>query len=395
MTVVIAGYARTPFVRYTGLFASEPASHLGAHAVSVALERAGVRADAVDQVFAGQGLMGGAGQNPGRQAAVRAGIPLWVPAMTLNIVCLSGIEAVVAGAQAIERGDADVVVAVGQESMSLAPHAVRGSRLGVKYGAMEVVDLLEHDGLRDAFDNESMGALTERRNESLGIDRAVQDEVAFASHRNAVVSRDFLAGEIAPYRVPSRQGEVVVDRDDGVREGTSLAALSALRPSFSSARGTITAGNSSQLSDGAAALVLMSDSAARDHDVTPIAEIVGRAVVAGPDTSLHAQPAQAISAAIARTGLAISDLRAVEINEAFAAVVVQSARVLGVPPEIVNPNGGAIALGHPLGASGARVVGTLARQLHRLGDDAVGAAALCGGGGQGSAVILRSRPGRS
>jgi len=389
MTVVIAGYARTPFAKFTGKLAAESSSALGAHAIRAALARAGVMPDEVQRVFAGQVLLGGAGQNPARQAAVGADIPLTVPAMTINIVCLSGMEAVAAGADLIDRGDADIVVALGQESMSLAPHALLGSRSGKRYGAMELVDLLDHDGLVDSFEHISMGAATERGNGGLGIDRASQDAVAAASHRNAAASREFLAGEIEPYPVSGRGGDVLVAEDDGVRADTTVETLAALRPAFARENGTITAGNASQITDGAAALVLMSAAVAAARGVKPVAEIVSHALVAGPDTSLHSQPSNAIAAALAKAGLSASDLGAVEINEAFASVVVQSAKQLGLPLDIVNPHGGAIALGHPIGASGARLTGTLARQLHAAGAGSLGAAALCGGGGQGSALVLR------
>lgn len=390
MTTVIAGYARTPFAKFTGQLATEPAAALGAHAIRAALARAGVAPDEVQRVFAGQVILGGSGQNPARQAAVAAGIPLTVPAMTINIVCLSGMEAVAAGADLIDKGDADIVVAVGQESMSLAPHALIGSRAGKKYGAMELVDLIDHDGLVDSFDRISMGALTERGNVGLGIDRAAQDAVAAASHQNAVASREFLAGEIEPYTVSSRRGDVVVAEDDGVRADTTVDTLGALKPAFAKENGTITAGNASQITDGAAALVLMSAEVAEARGVKPLAEIVAHALVAGPDTSLHSQPSRAIAAALGRAGLSASDLVAVEINEAFASVAVQSATELGISLDIVNPHGGAIALGHPIGASGARLAGTLARQLQAAGAGSLGAAALCGGGGQGSALVLRA-----
>jgi acetyl-CoA C-acetyltransferase len=300
------------------------------------------------------------------------------------------MEAVAAGADLIDKGDADIVVALGQESMSLAPHALLGSRTGKKYGAMELVDLLDHDGLVDSFEHISMGASTERGNGGLGIDRAAQDAVAAASHQNAAKSRDFLAGEIEPYPVESRKGTVTVSEDDGVRADTTVETLAALKPAFAKENGTITAGNASQITDGAAALVLMSAETAAARKVKPIAEIMAHALVAGPDTSLHSQPSNAINAALAKAGLKASDLVAVEINEAFASVAVQSAKELGISLDIVNPHGGAIALGHPIGASGARLTGTLARQLQAAGKGSLGAAALCGGGGQGSALILRA-----
>jgi acetyl-CoA C-acetyltransferase len=390
MTVVIAGYARTPFTKFTGQLATESSSKLGAHAITAALSRAGVKPEEVQRVIAGQVILGGAGQNPARQSAVGAGIPLTVPAMTLNIVCLSGMEAVAAGADLIDKGDAEIVVALGQESMSLAPHALLGSRTGKKYGAAELVDLLDHDGLVDSFDRISMGAATERGNGGLGIDRASQDAVAAASHQRAANSRDFLAGEIEPYPVESRKGTVTVSEDDGVRPDTTVDTLAGLKPAFAKENGTITAGNASQLTDGAAAIVLMSAETAAARNVKPLAEIVAHALVAGPDTSLHSQPSNAISAALAKAGLDAADLVAVEINEAFASVAIQSAKELGISLDIVNPHGGAIALGHPIGASGARLTGTLARELQAAGPGSLGAAALCGGGGQGSALVLRA-----
>lgn len=389
MSVVIAGYARTPFTKFTGKLATESAAKLGAHAIKAALERAGVAPEEVQRVYAGQVLLGGAGQNPARQAAVAAGIPFSVPAMTINIVCLSGMEAVAAGVDLIERGKADIVVAVGQESMSLAPHAWIGSRAGKKYGSVELVDLIDHDGLLDSFDHILMGAATEEGNTKRKIDRARQDAIAAASHQHAQASREFLAGEIVAYDVEGRGGTVTVTEDDGVRPETTVETLAGLRPAFSK-EGTITAGNASQITDGAAALVLMSDTVAAARGVKPLAEIIGHALVAGPDTSLHSQPSNAIRDALAEAGAEVSDLVAVEINEAFASVVAQSAEDLGVDLAIVNPHGGGIALGHPIGASGARITGTLARQLQSAGPGSIGAAALCGGGGQGSALILRA-----
>ncbi len=389
MSVVIAGYARTPFTKFTGKLATESAAKLGAHAIKAALERAGVAPDEVQRVYAGQVILGGSGQNPARQAAVAAGIPFTVPAMTINIVCLSGMEAVAAATDLIERGGADIVVAVGQESMSLAPHAWIGSRIGKRYGAVEMVDLLDNDGLTDSFDHVSMGASTETGNVKRKIDRPKQDAIAAASHQNAVKGQDFRAGEIVGYELEGKGGTTTITEDDGVRAETTAETLAGLRPAFSK-EGTITAGNASQITDGAAALVLMSDTVAKARGVKPIAEIIGHGLVAGPDNSLHSQPSNAIKEAMKEAGVKASDLVAVEINEAFAAVVAQSADDLGIDLAIVNPYGGAIALGHPIGASGARITGTLARQLQAAGPGSVGAAALCGGGGQGSALILRA-----
>ena len=389
MSALIAGYARTPFTRFTGQLASQPATALGAHAARAALERAGVAAEQVDALVAGQVLQAGAGQNPARQTAVAAGIPLDVPAITLNAVCLSGAEAVSQAVRLIAAGEAEVVVAVGQESMSLAPH-VMPLRAGTKYGTAQLIDTVERDGLSDAFDQVAMGALTEQGNAPLGLTREEQDAFAAASHQRAAASAAFLAEEIAPITLSSRRGDTVVSADDGVRADTTAEGLAALRPAFAK-DGTITAGNASQITDGAAALVLVSEAAAERLGLAPIARVEATAFVAGPDTHLHSQPARAIAAALAKLdGVSAGDLAAVEINEAFAAVGLQSTRELGIDPAIVNPRGGAIALGHPIGASGARIVGTLARQLAAAGSGTLGAIGICGGGGQGSAVVLRA-----
>ncbi|MFT6534828.1 MAG: acetyl-CoA C-acetyltransferase [Alpinimonas sp.] len=388
-STVIVGYARTPFVKFNGAFADVPATALGAHAITGALLRAGLTAVDVDYVYAGQVLQGGVGQNPARQSAVGAGIALSTPAMTLNVVCLSGIEAIVAGVRLIEAGEADIVVAVGQESMSLAPHVWSGSRVGKKYGAIEFLDTVEHDGLTDAFEKRSMGASTEDYIAPLGISRADQDAVAAASHARLAVSQAFLEAEIEPYVVTTRSGSVSISIDDGVRPDTTVESLGRLRAAFSP-DGTITAGNASQITDGAAAVVLMSETAAAARGISGIARVLSHAFVAGPDYSLHSQPANAINAALRETSSTPSDLVAVEINEAFAAVSVQSTRVLGIDSAIVNAHGGAIAMGHPIGASGARIVGHLARRLAAAGSGSVGAAGICGGGGQGSGIVLQA-----
>ncbi|OFI39303.1 acetyl-CoA acetyltransferase [Arthrobacter sp. SW1] len=388
MSALIAGYARTPFSRFNGRFASIPAVELGAHAIAAALDRAGIKPGDVQRVVAGHVLQGGAGQNPARQAAVAAGIPLTVPALTLNAVCLSGMEAVAAAARLIEHGEADIVVALGQESMSLAPH-VFNARTGWKYGSIQAVDTLESDGLTDAFEQRSMGASTEDGNSHYKLDRATQDAWAASSHQRAAAHAAFHAAEIAAYTVSSRGGGTVISDDDGVRAGTSQELLAGLRPAFSK-DGTITAGNSSQISDGAAALVLISRAAADRLGLSPIASVESHALVAGPDVRLHDQPANAILAALGKINADVKDLAAVEINEAFAAVAVRSAQVLGIDQGLINVRGGAIALGHPIGASGARIVGTLARQLAEAGPGKLGAAGICGGGGQGSAIVLRS-----
>jgi acetyl-CoA C-acetyltransferase len=389
MSTVIVGYARTPFVKFAGQFAAIPATGLGAVAIRAALARAGVAPEEVDHVLAGQVLQGAAGQNPARQSAAGAGIPLTTPAMTLNAVCLSGTEAVIWGTRLIEAGAVDIVVAAGQESMSLAPHAWSGSRAGQRYGAIELIDTMEHDGLTDAFEKRSMGSSTEERNEGLSIGRAEQDEWAAASHQRLAAAAEFQSGEIEPVSVPGRRGDTLVTSDDGLRAGTTAESLAGLRPAFG-AGGTITAGNSSQITDGAAAIVLMSEPAALARGITPLARVVATATVAGPDVTLHAQPANAIAAALAQTERTAGELVAVEVNEAFAAVSVHSSRLLGVDPSRVNAHGGAIALGHPIGASGTRIVGTLARQLQAAGPRSLGAAGICGGGGQGAAVILEA-----
>lgn len=388
MSALIVGYARTPFSRFNRRFAAVPATALGAHAITAALSRAGVKPAEVQHVIAGHVLQAGAGQNPARQSAAAAGIPLQVPALTLNAVCLSGMEAVIGASRLIDNSEADVVVAVGQESMSLAPH-VFNARAGQKYGAMELVDTLEFDGLTDSFERRSMGASTEDGNTDYRLDRASQDAWAAASHQRAEAHAAFHSEEIAPFTLASRAGDTVITDDDGVRSGTSAESLGKLRPAFSK-EGSITAGNSSQITDGAAALVLVSERAADRLGLSPFAVVASHATVAGPDLRLHNQPANAILAALQKISVDVAALAAVEINEAFAAVSVQSVRSLGVSPDIVNARGGAIALGHPIGASGARIVGTLARQLAELGPRQLGAAGICGGGGQGSAVILRT-----
>ncbi|KQR92935.1 MAG: acetyl-CoA C-acyltransferase [Microbacterium ginsengisoli] len=388
MNALIVGYARTPFVKFNGQFAAIPATRLGAHAIKAALHRAGVAPDAVQRVVGGQVLQAGAGQNPARQAAVGAGIPLTVPSVTINAVCLSGAEAVATAAAAIEAGRIDVAVAFGMESMSLAPHALP-ARAGTKYGSIELLDLLEHDALVDAFEQRSMGLSTEEGNEDYAILRTAQDEVAARSHIHAAASADWLAAEIEPVLVPSKRGDIAVTADDGVRANTTVEVLAGLRPAFSPG-GTITAGNSSSINDGAAALVLVSAAYAEQHGLSAIATVEATAFVAGPDVRLHARPADAIRAALAHIDATPDDLVRIEINEAFASVIVHSAQLLGIGPERVNRHGGAIAIGHPVGASGARIVGTLARQLAEQGAGLLGAAAICGGGGQGSAVLLRS-----
>jgi acetyl-CoA C-acetyltransferase len=387
---VIVGGARTPIGRLLGSLSDFSAADLGGIAIKAALDRAGVAADQVDYVIMGQVLQAGAGQIPSRQAAVAAGIPMTVPSLTINKVCLSGLDAIALAAQLIRAGEFDVVVAGGMESMTQAPHLLPGSRKGFKYGSVELIDAMAHDGLTDAFDHVSMGESTERHNTRLGIGRAEQDEFAARSHQLAAmaIKNGLLAEEIVPVSVPQRRGDpVIFDTDEGVRGDTSAEALGRLRPSFA-ANGTITAGSASQISDGACAVVVMSASAATAAGATVLAEVGAHGVVAGPDNSLHSQPSRAIERALAKAGLSVSDLDLIEINEAFAAVAIQSMRDLEVSPEIVNVNGGAIALGHPIGMSGARLALTLAYELRRRGGG-LGAAALCGGGGQGDALLLR------
>lgn len=386
---LIAGYARTPFARFLGQLAQVPSTALGAHAAKHALEKAGVAADAVDAVVVGQVLPATVGQNPPRQTAVGAGIPMTVPALGVNAVCLSGTEAIVTGHRMIQLGEADVVVAVGQESMSLAPHAAP-LRAGSKFGATSLIDTMQFDGLTDAFDKVPMGESTDGFNERFEVTREQQDAFAAESHRRLAAAQESgaLDDEIVPFETGGRRS-VTVSTDDGVRADTTAESLAGLRPAFVS-DGTITAGNASQITDGAAAVVLVSDAWAAEHGVTGIARILSTGFVAGADVSLHSQPADAIEQALGRAGRAAADLQAVEINEAFAAVGLVSTRQLGVDAEIVNANGGAIALGHPIGASGTRIVGHLARRLAQAGSGAIGAAGICGGGGQGSAIVLEA-----
>ena len=389
---VIVGGARTPVGRLLGSLASKSASELGGVAIAGALERAGVRPDQVGYVIMGQVLQAGAGQIPARQAAVAAGIPMTVPALTVNKVCLSGLDAIALAAQAIRLGEHDVVVAGGMESMTRTPHLLPNSRAGYKYGPFEVLDSMALDALTDAFDHLSMGESTENSGRKLGITRAEQDEFAAASHqRAAAAAKDGLfAAEIVGVPIPQRGGEaVLVTEDEGIRPNTTAESLAKLRPAFAK-DGTITAGSASQISDGAAAVVVMSAEAAERAGLTVLAEIGAHGNVAGPDNSLHSQPSHAISQALGKAGLAASDLDLIEINEAFAIVAIQSMRDLGVSPEIVNVNGGAIALGHPVGASGARIALHLINELGRRGGG-LGAAGLCGGGGQGEALLFRVR----
>ena len=387
---VIVGGARTPVGRLLGSLSSFTGAQLGGLAIAAALERAGVAGDQVEYVIMGQVLQAGEGQIPARQAAVAAGIPMSVPALTINKVCLSGLDAIALAAQLIRAGEFDVVVAGGTESMSKAPHLLAGSRRGFKFGDTSLIDSMAHDGLTDAYDQVSMGESTERHNAKLGIGRREQDEFAARSHQLAArAAKDgLLTEEIAPVTIPQRRGEpIVVSADEGVRAETTVESLAALKPAFA-ADGTITAGSASQISDGACAVVLMSAEAAAAAGATVLAEVGAHGVVAGPDNSLHSQPSRAIQRALAKAGLTIADLDLVEINEAFAAVAIQSMRDLGIGQDKVNVNGGAIAIGHPLGASGARIALHVICELRRRGGG-LGAAALCGGGGQGDALLFR------
>jgi len=387
---VIVGGARTPVGRLLGSLSGFSGAQLGGLAIKAALERAGVPGDRVEYVIMGQVLQAGEGQIPARQAAVAAGIPMSVPALSVNKVCLSGLDAIALAAQLIRAGEFDVVVAGGMESMSQAPHLLVGSRRGFKYGDTELIDSMAHDGLTDAFDQVSMGESTERHNARLGITRQVQDEFSARSHRLAAsaIKNGVLAEEIVPVAIPQRRAEpVIVDTDEGVRADTTVESLAGLKPAFA-ADGTITAGSASQISDGACAVVLMSAEAAAVAGASVLAEVGAHGVVAGPDNSLQSQPSRAIQRALAKAGLTVADLDLIEINEAFAAVAVQSMSDLGVDPAKVNVNGGAIAIGHPLGASGARIALHLIYELRRRGGG-LGAAALCGGGGQGDALLFR------
>ncbi|WP_183067365.1 acetyl-CoA C-acetyltransferase [Streptomyces sp. gCLA4] len=388
-SVIVAG-ARTPMGRLLGSLKSFSGADLGGFAIKSALERAGISGDQVQYVIMGQVLQAGAGQIPARQAAVKAGIPMNVPALTINKVCLSGLDAIALADQLIRAGEFDIVVAGGQESMTNAPHLLPKSRDGYKYGAVAMLDAMAYDGLTDAFENIAMGESTEKHNTRLGIERAPQDEFAAASHQRAAAARKngVFEAEITPVEIPQRKGDpVIFSTDEGIRPETTVESLGKLRPAFAK-DGTITAGTSSQISDGAAAVVVMSKAKAEELGLEWIAEIGAHGNVAGPDNSLQSQPSNAILHALKKEGLEVSDLDLIEINEAFAAVAVQSMKDLGVTPEKVNVNGGAIALGHPIGMSGARVVLHLALELKRRGGG-VGAAALCGGGGQGDALIVR------
>jgi len=389
-TAVIVSGARTPFGKLLGSAKNFTAMDLGGFAIKAALERAGISGDQVDYVIMGQVLQAGAGQIPSRQAAVKAGIPMTVPSVTINKVCLSGLDAIALAAQLIRAGEFEVVVAGGMESMTNAPHLLPGARAGYTYGSATLLDATAHDGLTDSFEEVSMGESTERYNAKLGIGREEQDEFAARSHQRAAaaMAAGLLTDEIVPVEVPQRRGApVVLSEDEGVRADTTVETLSRLRPAFAP-DGTITAGTASQISDGACAVVVMSAAKAADLGAEVLAEIGAHGNVAGPDNSLHSQPSGAILHALGKAGGSVADLDLLEINEAFAAVAIQSMKDLGIDAERVNVNGGAIAIGHPIGASGARIALHLANELRRRGGG-LGAVALCGGGGQGDALLLR------
>jgi len=387
--IVIVAAARTPQGRLKGQLAPLTAVQLGSAAIAGALARGGIPADAVDAVLVGQVLAAGSGQNPARQAAVGAGIPWRVHSGSVNKVCLSGLTAIIDGARMIRVRDATVVVAAGMESMTRAPHLLMGSREGWSYGTVEVLDHMAYDGLTDAYDRESMGASTERHNARFEVTREDQDAVAARSHQRAAAAWEagVFDAEIVPVEIPQRRGEpVVVTRDEGIRPETTVDSLAKLRPAFAEG-GSITAGNSSQISDGASAVVLTTRAHATENGWPVLAVVGASGQVAGPDNSLHAQPAQAIARALEKQGIAASDLDHVEINEAFGAVVARSQRELGLADDVVNPHGGGIAIGHPIGASGNRLVVHAVHELVRRGGGTA-AVALCGGGGQGDALIL-------
>ena len=387
-TVIVAG-ARTPIGKLAGALKDFTAMDLGGIAIKGALEKAGVGADQVDYVIMGHVLQAGQGQITARQAAVKAGIPMSVPALTVNKVCLSGLNAIALADQLIRAGEVEVVVAGGMESMTQAPYLLPKARQGYRYGNAEILDATFHDGLFDAFDKVPMGEGTERHQAKYQMTREEQDEFAARSHELSAlaIKEGRFADEIVPVEIPQRKGDpVLVTEDEGVRPGTTAESLAGLRPAFVK-DGTLTAGNASQISDGAAAVVVMSKEKAESLGLSWLAEITAHGQVAGPDNSLQEQPANAIQAALAKVGKTVQDVDLFELNEAFAAVGIASTKALGIDAEKVNVNGGAIALGHPIGASGARIVLHLANELKRRGGG-FGAAALCGGGGQGDALLI-------
>ncbi|HKF78196.1 MAG TPA: acetyl-CoA C-acetyltransferase [Candidatus Dormibacteraeota bacterium] len=391
-TVIVAG-ARTPIGKFGGALRDLEAVDLGGTAIEAALERAGVAGSDVDYVVMGQVLQAGAGQITARQAAVRGGVPREVPALTINKVCLSGLSAIALADQMIRAGELHTVVAGGMESMTQAPYLLPRARFGLRMGNAELLDAMVHDGLWSTFTGQSMGESSDDVNRELEIARSDQDAWAARSHRRAAEAWDSgrLADETVVVSVPQRRGQPVqVTRDEGVRPETTAEGLAALAPAFSR-DGTITAGNASQVSDGACAVVVMSAERARERGLRPLAEVVAHGMSAERYAWLHTVPALALARALEKAGLRAADLDLVEINEAFASVALNATRMLDLDEERVNVNGGAVALGHPIGASGARLVLTLAHELRRRGAE-LGAAALCGGGGQGDALIIRAVP---
>jgi acetyl-CoA C-acetyltransferase len=387
---VITGIARTPIGKYGGALSSLRAVDLGGAAIAAAMQRSEVDAAMIDEVLFGHVLQAGEGQITSRQAAVLGGLPMTVPSVTINKVCLSGMSAIGLADRAIRLGDSKFVVAGGMESMTNAPHVVRELRWGARIGDASMTDVMQHDGLFCAFDKCTMGESSDHKNDRLGIGRSEQDEWSARSHQRAseATGTGAFAGEIVPVAVPQRKGDpVLVDSDEGIREDATADSLGALRPAFV-AGGTITAGNASQISDGGAALIVADRSAAEALGAPILAEILAYGQIGGSDATLHERPAEALLVALKKAGLDPGDLDLVEINEAFAAVAIWSARMLDLPETKVNVHGGGVALGHPLGATGARIVVTLINALRSRGGG-IGAATLCGGGGQGDAIVVR------
>ena len=388
-SVIVAG-ARTPIGRLLGGLKDQSAADLGGVAIKGALDRAGITGDQVEYVIMGHVIQAGTGQITARQAAVKGGIPMDIPSITINKVCLSGMNAIALADQLIRAGEHDIVVAGGMESMTRAPHLLPKSREGFKYGDTALVDSMAYDALYDQFTDQAMGGLTESYNSAgANLTREEQDAFAARSHQRAAEAwkNGVFDDEVVPVTIKSRKGDITVSQDEGVRGETTTESLAGLRPAFAK-DGTITAGSSSQISDGACAVVVMSKARAEELGLEWLAEIGASGQVAGPDSTLQLQPARAISKAVEKEGIAVTDIDLFELNEAFAAVGIESARELGISEDKVNVNGGAIALGHPVGMSGARLVLHLALELKRRGGG-TGAAALCGGGGQGDALIIR------
>ncbi|NNC76230.1 MAG: acetyl-CoA C-acyltransferase [Acidimicrobiia bacterium] len=389
MTTVISSIARTPIGRFSGAYSTLSAMDLGAVAIGGAVDRAGIEPSTVDEVIFGHVLQAGTGQITSRQAATKAGIPMTVPSTTVNKVCLSGMTAIADADRRIRLGEAKFIIAGGMESMTNAPYVLPGARSGLRIGDATLVDSMQHDGLFCSFDSCTMGESSDRKNASLGITREEQDEIAAASHARALAATEngTFADEIVPVSVPQRRGDAIeVATDEGIRPETTMESLGKLRPAFI-ADGTITAGNASQISDGAAAVVVADEKAALGAGLPVLARVLAYGQTAGPDATLHERPAEALLMALKKTELSASDLHLVEFNEAFASVGLWSAQMLDLDADKVNVHGGAIALGHPLGATGARIVVTLINALRSRGGG-IGAAALCGGGGQGDAVIV-------